>query len=85
MHDLGFKTFENLIDESFDNIQDPHKRLIRIGQVITDLCRSNLPAFLSAAESVCKYNQQRVHNYRAEVMSALPDRFLDFVRTVSQR
>ena len=85
IHNLGFKTFGGLIDESFDNIDNPQQRLLRAGQVVEDLCRSDLPSFLSAAESICKYNQQRIHEYRAEVMSALPQRFLDFIRTVAQR
>lgn len=84
MRNLGFKTFDSLIDESFDTIEHRRERLEKIGQTVEDLCRSDLPSFLGAAESICKYNQQHMIEYRDRVLRELPDRFLSFIRSVSK-
>ena len=81
---LGFKTFDSLIDESFDTIEHRRDRLERISQTIEDLCRSDLASFLGAAESICKYNQQHMMEYRNKVVGELPSRFLSFIRSVAK-
>ena len=57
LHNLGFKTFSHLIDESFDLIDDNQQRLNRIVEVVENLCKSNLEDFLSAAEQNCRHNR----------------------------
>jgi hypothetical protein len=79
MHNLGFKTFGHLIDESFDQIENGQDRIERITKVVEDLCRQDLPAFLTAAEDVCKYNQQLLAELRLKVRREFPDRFQQFI------
>lgn len=79
LHNLGFKTFGNLIDESWDSITNSSDRLDRIKDVIIALCNSNLDEFLAAAESACKYNQQHMLELSREVNSCFPQNFLSFV------
>jgi hypothetical protein len=79
LHNLGFRTFGHVIDESFaqlDNIQD---RMERIVQVTQDLCSSNLVEFLSACEDVCKYNQQHLREVVEKENNTFPQRFFQFV------
>ena len=57
LHNMGFKTFSNLIDESFDTVDNDDLRLSRIADVIENLCNSNLVEFLTAAENICKHNR----------------------------
>ena len=78
MHNLGFKTFGHVIDESFDAIDNNQDRLERIATIVEDLCNSDLPAFLSAAEDVCKYNYQHYQTMRVQVRAQFPDRFSQF-------
>lgn len=80
MRNLGFQTFSNIIDESFDEIENDQERIERIAVVIQDLCRSDLPAFLAAAEPVCKYNQQHLAEMRIKVREEFPDRFFQYLR-----
>jgi len=80
MHNLGFKTFGHLIDESFDTIDNNQERLERIAQVVEDLCSSNLPAFLAAAEDTCKYNHQHYQIMRHRVRAEFPDQFKQFTK-----
>jgi hypothetical protein len=58
LHNLGYKTFGNLIDESFDLIENNEDRLKRTVQVVEDLCKSDLKSFLNAAQSACRYNRE---------------------------
>lgn len=80
LHNLGFQTFGHLIDESFDDVDDNQKRLERISLVVQDLCRQDLKGFLTAAQDICKYNQQQLLEVRAKVQKDFPERFFQFLR-----
>lgn len=80
MHNLGFRTFSGLIDETFDLIPDSQARLDRITTVVKDLCQQNLDEFLSSAQDICKYNQQHLADIRLKVRKEFPQRFFDFVK-----
>jgi hypothetical protein len=58
LHNLGFKTFNHLIDESFDLIDNHDDRLNRIVDVVEALCNSNLQEFVDAAEQNCRHNRE---------------------------
>lgn len=78
---LGFQTFEHLIDEGFDTITDPQSRAERIVEVVEDLCSQDLGAFISAATEVCKYNQQQL----AHLNRNLPQQFIkDFFQYIKE-
>jgi hypothetical protein len=79
MHRLGIKSFGHLIDESFDQIEDSQKRIERIAEVVTDLCKQNLDEFLASAQDVCKYNQQHLADMRLQVRREFPERFFQFI------
>jgi hypothetical protein len=79
LRDLGFQTFDHMIDESFDSIGDGETRLSMILQQITDLCHTNLDAFLAAAEPVCKYNQQHLRSLAPQLRKQFASRFFNFI------
>jgi len=79
IHNLGFMTFGNVIDESFDNIENHQDRMERIITVVKDLCSQDLGAFLSACEDICKYNQQHLSQVVAHENATFPDRFFQFI------
>lgn len=66
----GYKTFDHLIDESFDDISDNSNRLSAIVNSITELCSQNLNEFLDNARPICKHNQSRF----LEEVGKLPER-----------
>jgi hypothetical protein len=78
-HNLGFRTWGQLIDETFDMIENVQDRILRISEVVKDLCNQDLPAFLAAAEETCKYNQQHLAEMRIKVRGEFPDRFFQFI------
>lgn len=79
MRNLGFKTFDHLVDESFDQIEDSQKRIERIAEVVTDLCKQNLYEFLESSQNICKYNQQHLADMRLQVRKEFPERFFQFI------
>ena len=79
LHNLGFRTFGHVVDESFDLITDNQRRIERIATVVEDLCNQNMPEFLVACQEVCKYNQQHLAHMRIQVRKEFPDRFFKFI------
>lgn len=79
IRNLGFQTFESIIDEKFDSIENHHDRMERIVQVVKELCASDLRSFLAACEPVCKYNQQRLREFQQEHRAEFPARFQQFL------
>jgi len=84
IRNLGFRTFDGIIDESFDLINDNQQRIERITQVVQDLCQQNLAEFLQACQEVCKYNQQHLSQLRHLTRSEFPDRFIYFLQPYYQ-
>ena len=78
-HNLGFRTWGHLIDESFDLTENVQDRIDRIALVVKDLCNQDLPSFLQAAEETCKYNQQHLAEMRLQVRKEFPERFFQFI------
>jgi hypothetical protein len=82
MRSLGFRTFDHIIDETFDTIDNDMDRITRIRDIVVDLCKStaNLKDFLAAARPVCEYNQKHLWNMREKVRQEFPERFIQFIR-----
>jgi hypothetical protein len=81
LHRAGYQTFDHLIDESFDLIDNNQDRLDRIAQVVQDLCDSNLAEFLVASQAVTKYNQQHLAAEGFRIFREFPDRFVNFIQS----
>ena len=79
LHRMGFKTFEHLIDESFDSIENSQDRIERIATVVEDLCSQDLASFYKECYNVCKYNQEHYAEYRHRVPRELPEQFQRFI------
>jgi hypothetical protein len=76
---IGFQTFGHVIDESFDLIDNTQDRLDRIIEIVVDLCQQDLASFLDSCYSVCKYNQQHLQEYRQQLRTKFPARFLEYI------
>jgi hypothetical protein len=75
LRELGFRTFDGLIDESFDSIQDNQQRLERIAQEVEWLCQQDLAKFVQESYNICKYNQELLAQLRVTTRRELPDRY----------
>ena len=72
LHQAGFQTFHNLIDESFDSIDDPTTRARRIVDTVADICYNGAESFMMASKDICKYNYQHLREYNAQQREQLP-------------
>jgi hypothetical protein len=81
LHSMGFKTFDHVIDESFDQIEHAQTRMNRIINIVTDLCQQDLVSFIKECYNVCKYNQQRLAEIRTQTRQEFPERFSQFITT----
>ena len=79
LHNMGFKTFGHVIDESFDQIENNQERIERITQIVEDLCQQDLASFLAECYNVCKYNQEHYAEYRHRVPREFPEQFQKFI------
>ena len=62
---LGFKTFENIFDESYDMIEDPFDRILAILELIDEICSWDLETCHEKYKSVldiCIYNHNHLYN-----------------------
>lgn len=80
LRNLGFRTFEGIIDESFDAIENAQQRMNRIVDIVNYLCKQDLGSLLSACWDICKYNQQHLAELREQVNREFPERFFQFVQ-----
>ena len=76
---LGFQTFDHLIDESYDSISNDQERIDRIVDLVKDLCQQDLSTFLAAAENVCKYNQQHLLELAPKIRPDFTQRFTQYI------
>jgi hypothetical protein len=68
----GFRTFHNLLDESYDQIDDPHYRIERVIDTVHDIGQQGAADFWQATRDICKYNQQHLVEYNREQRAQLP-------------
>jgi hypothetical protein len=77
--DAGFRTFDHLIDESFDSESCPETRLKLIVEQVADIIRNGAGAFATAAGDTCKYNAEHLREYNAAQRRQLPDNLLQYL------
>lgn len=58
LHTFGFRTFDGIIDESYDNEPDPHLRWTRAMEQVNWLCKQDAATIITEAKEIVE------HNYR---------------------
>jgi len=79
LRNLGFRTFDHVIDESFDDIDNTQDRMERVVATVQDLARQSMVEFLAACEDICKYNQQHLQSIVMQENRDFPKRFFQFI------
>ena len=69
----GFKTFEHLIDEDFDFVEDPELRIAGALTSVYNLVNRNLEDFWHRTRDICKYNQEHLVEYNRQQRAKLPE------------
>ena len=80
LRNAGFKTFGTLVDERYDEVDNPTVRMQRIIDSVTWLCQGSHAAdFWEASRDICKYNQQHLVEYNRQQRANLPQQLLDYL------
>jgi hypothetical protein len=83
LRNAGFRTFDSIIDESFDLLDRPEDRLHRIISEVDYICKEGPDRFWAAAQDICKYNRNRLIEYNQEQRKSLPDNLLTYLSTLT--
>lgn len=79
LRNLGFRTFDRLIDESFDSIIDGKDRLDRLINTVRWLCDQDLQAFWKETRDICLYNHQQALELHTNLKKNFTQRFMEFM------
>lgn len=67
LHQMGFKTFHELWDESYDQINDPNQRLLKVLDIVDNICSysiDDLKSMCYAIKDILDYNLTHyIQNY----------------------
>lgn len=66
LRSFGFKTFEGIIDESYDNIEDDVERWQAAFEQVQFLSKQNLVNVLLQARPILDHNHHRLYEFRQE-------------------
>ena len=75
----GFRTFDSVIDESYDQIDCPTTRIQRIIDTVRHISKNGAADFWEATRDVCKYNQQHLAEYNRQQRAQLPHSLLQYL------
>lgn len=70
LRDLGYRTFDHLLDNSYDNIHNPTQRWQRLTESISK-ARANLPELFAAAKDDLEHNQQLFQANKSQRLNTL--------------
>jgi len=82
LRSFGFKTFDGVIDESYDTEPDPKQRWAMAMQQCEWLCQQNPTLILKQVESIVDHNKQLIfgHNWYKEFSSLFETEILKYIK-----
>ena len=81
LRELGFKTFESVFDESYDDIQDPDKRIDALAELIQKLKVSDWNKIYKQTEEIREHNRKTfwTKSYLSNLVNKELLRWFEFV------
>jgi len=82
LREMGFRTFNGLIDESYDNVENGKERIKAIGQLLEGMTLERSRRFYEESQEICKFNQDHLLNlhgrYKFDLWNNLEDFFNNY-------
>lgn len=75
LKDLGFQTFDRWWDESYDQVQDPTKRLYAIMDIVQSVCATDVQDLRNMLGDM---REVLIHNYNHYYKNLLQDQLIGF-------
>lgn len=79
LRNLGFMSYNSILDESFDQVEDNQNRLDRIVHEVQWLCSQNLVKFWQESTETRLYNQQHLLELHSNRKTKFDQDFLKFI------
>lgn len=80
LRNAGFRTFNQIVDERYDQIDCPLTRAQRIIDTVSWISNNMGAAnFWEASRDICKYNQQHLVEYNRQQRAELPQQLLKYL------
>ena len=83
LRNAGFRTFDHVIDESFDLIDDPQDRADRIIAIVRDICYNGAWDFLKQSREACEHNYARLQEHNREQREKLPQDLAEYIEKLA--
>jgi hypothetical protein len=83
LHNLGFQTFGNYVDESYDNIDNEQDRAQKIITVVKDIVRNGSADFANAVKHITEHNWNQLVELKGRFQFNKDQRFLDLLTSLS--
>lgn len=84
LHELGFKTFDCIIDESFAYERNLDKKISMLADEIERLCNTDLDDFVEKTRSICQHNQNHYINGRQKFFLEKHQKLQEFFSAVAE-
>lgn len=81
LREMGFKTFDGLIDESYDNIENVHERIKTVGRLLEDMTIERSRRLYEESRDICEFNQDHLLNLHGRYKFDLWNNLEDFFST----
>ena len=77
LRELGFQTFDSIIDESYDDCDDIVERFCRAFDQVEYLCTLDPLEVMSATEHIREHNHNHLYVYRKKIKNQMHQMILD--------
>jgi hypothetical protein len=84
LHELGFKTFDGIIDERFAYEPNLDRKIEMVSAEIERLCNIDLEQFLEDVKPICEHNQRHYANGRQDFFLKKHFELQEFFKRVEQ-
>lgn len=85
LRNLGFRTFGNYIDESYDNIDNEQDRVLKVVETVKDIVKSGSADFANAVSDITEHNWNRLIEIKGRFQTNKDQRFLEILSSLSLR
>jgi hypothetical protein len=83
LHNLGFQTFGDYIDESYDNIDNEQDRALKVVNTVKDIVKSGSADFANSVKHITDHNWNRLIELKGRFQYNKDQRFLNLLDSLS--
>ena len=71
LREMGFKTFDGVISEEYDLIDNYHERMERVVETVNEICTKGSERFYEHTRDICEHNYNHLSNLQGQQKNIL--------------